>query len=446
MTKPAAPQLSVAVTLPVKLGTAAWQLPFAFALCPGAHTVMFGAVTSVTVKVVVQVFSLSAASVTLIVTFVTPVPTSVPAAGDCVITRSSAAVQLSVAVTLPVKSGTAAWQLPFASALCAGAHTVMFGAVTSATVKVVVQVFSLSAASVTLIVTFVTPVPTSVPAAGDCVITRSSAAVQLSVAVTLPVKSGTAAWQLPFASALCAGAHTVMFGAVTSATVKVVVQVFSLSAASVTLIVTFVTPVPTSVPAAGDCVITRSSAAVQLSVAVTLPVKSGTAAWQLAFASALLAGAHAVMIGAVTSATVKVVVQVDELLAASFTVIVMLVVPVPTSVPAAGDWVMTKPAAPQLSVAVTLPVKLGTAAWQLPFASALLAGAHAVMFGAVTSVTVKVVVQVDALLAASFTVIVTFVVPVPTSVPAAGDCVMTKPAAPQLSVAVTLPLKSGTAA
>jgi hypothetical protein len=47
------------------------------------------------------------------------------------------------------------------------------------------------------------------------------------------------------------------------------------------------------------------------------------------------------MFGAVTSVTVKVVVQVDELLAASVTVMVTFVVPVPTSVPAAGDWVIT---------------------------------------------------------------------------------------------------------
>ncbi len=78
---------------------------------------MVGAVLSVTVKVLVQVVGLPAASFTVMVTVVAPVDTSVPDAGDCVMTRLAAVVQLSVAVTLPVKSGTAAWQLPFALAL-----------------------------------------------------------------------------------------------------------------------------------------------------------------------------------------------------------------------------------------------------------------------------------------------------------------------------------------
>jgi hypothetical protein len=46
--------------------------------------------------------------------------------------------------------------------------------------------------------------------------------------------------------------------------------------------------------------------------------------------------------------------------------------------------------------------------------------------------------------AASFTVIVTVVVPKPTNVPAAGDCVLVnEPEAVQLSVAVTPAVKSG---
>ena len=46
--------------------------------------------------------------------------------------------------------------------------------------------------------------------------------------------------------------------------------------------------------------------------------------------------------------------QVTELLAASFTVMVTVVTPVETRVPAAGDWVMVRAeAAVQLSVAVT---------------------------------------------------------------------------------------------
>ena len=77
-----------------------------------------------------------------------------------------------------------------------------------------------------------------------------------------------------------------MVGLVLSETVKFAVHVLKFPAASVTVIVTVVTPVDTSVPAAGDCVITSEGVAVQLSVAVTLAVKSGTAAWQEALANA----------------------------------------------------------------------------------------------------------------------------------------------------------------
>ena len=76
-----------------------------------------GAVASLTVKVLVQVLELPAASVTVIVTVVTPVPTSVPAVGDWVIISEAAAVQLSVAVTPVTKLGTAAWQLAPALAI-----------------------------------------------------------------------------------------------------------------------------------------------------------------------------------------------------------------------------------------------------------------------------------------------------------------------------------------
>ena len=75
-----------------------------------------GAVLSVTVKLVVQVAALPAASVTVIVMVVTPVLTSVTAAGDWVMINEPAAVQLSVAVTPAVKSGTEAWQDALAEA------------------------------------------------------------------------------------------------------------------------------------------------------------------------------------------------------------------------------------------------------------------------------------------------------------------------------------------
>jgi len=74
----------------------------------------------------------------------------------------------------------------------------------------------------------------------------------------------------------------------------------------------------------------------QLSLTVTPPNTSGTAAWQLA--SALAAGTpeHSTL-GAVLSVTVKLVVQVALLPASSVAVTVIVCVPNPTIVPAAGD-------------------------------------------------------------------------------------------------------------
>ena len=71
---------------------------------------------SVTVNVVEQVVELLAASFTVMVTIVTPVETRVPEVGDWVMVRLAAEVQLSVAITFSVKSGTAAWQLALAKA------------------------------------------------------------------------------------------------------------------------------------------------------------------------------------------------------------------------------------------------------------------------------------------------------------------------------------------
>ena len=77
-------------------------------------------------------------------------------------------------------------------------------------------------------------------------------------------------------------------------------------------------------------------AAVQLSLTVTPLRTLGTAAWQLAAELALVAAGQ-VTVGAVVSVTVKVVVQSELLPAASVAVTVMVCVPKPTSVPAAGD-------------------------------------------------------------------------------------------------------------
>src|SRR6266853_1010839 len=106
-------------------------------------------------------------------------------------------------------------------------------------------------------------------------------------------------------------------------------------------------------------------------------------------------------------------------------VTVNVVTPKPTSVPAAGLWVICSGADPLQSLATRpLVVKSGTGAWQTPLAKALWLEAHVVITGGVLSVTVKVAVQVDSLFAASMTCKVTVVMPRPTSVPVAGLCVI----------------------
>src|SRR5439155_7450032 len=147
-----------------------------------------------------------------------------------------------------------------------------------------------------------------------------------------------------------------------SVTVKVVVQVALFPAASVAVTVTVFVPRPTSVPATGDWLKVIAPVAVQLSLTVTTPKTLGTAAWQFAFALAP-GTAEQTTLGGVLSVTVKVVVQVALFPAPSVAVTVIVFVPRPTSVPAAGDWLkVIAPVAVQLSLTVTTPKTLGTAA------------------------------------------------------------------------------------
>src|SRR2546421_31806 len=106
--------------------------------------------------------------------------------------------------------------------------------------------------------------------------------------------------------------------------------------------------------------------------------------------------------------------------ASSITVTVIVFVPRPTRVPAAGDWLTVNVfGSLQFSSTVTPPRTLGTVAWQFASAKALGTAGH-VTTGGVLSITLKVVVQVALLPAASVAVTVIVVVPDPTSVPAAG--------------------------
>src|SRR5213076_219414 len=326
----------------------------------------------------------------------TPNPTSVPAAGDWLNVMPLVPLQLSVALTPPNTSGTAARQLVPALTLL-GAGQITVGAVASVTVKVVVQVALLVAASVAVTVITCTPKPTSVPAVGSWLKVIPLVPLQLSVALTPPNTSGTAARQLVCALALV-GAGQITVGSVASVTVKVVVQVALLVAASVPVTVITCTPNPTSVPAVGDWLNVIPLVPLQLSLALTPPNTSGTAARQ--FVPALtLVGTGQLTVGAVSSVTVKVVVQEALLLAASAAVTVIRCTPNPTSVPAAGDWLKVIPLVPlQLSLAFTPPNTSGTAARH--FVTALtLVGVGQLSVGAVSPVTVKVVVHVALLVA-----------------------------------------------
>ena len=142
--------LQLSLTLADTLGTAAWQLASALALDAGGQLTV-GGVLSVTVKMVVQLALLPAASVAVTVIVCAPRPTWVPAAGDWVRVIASSALQVSLTLT-PVRTlGTAAWQFASALALEAGGQLTV-GGVLSVTVKVVVHSALLPAASVAVTV------------------------------------------------------------------------------------------------------------------------------------------------------------------------------------------------------------------------------------------------------------------------------------------------------
>ena len=97
----------------------------------GAHTVITGSVTSTTLIFTVHWSVLPEPSVAVKVIVVVPKPKVEPTAGDCVIVGEP--VQLSVAVTAPVKLGAVPWQEPLPTILIGDAQTVITGSVTSLT-------------------------------------------------------------------------------------------------------------------------------------------------------------------------------------------------------------------------------------------------------------------------------------------------------------------------
>lgn len=193
------------------------------------------------------------------------------------ISRPEAGVQLSEAFTKGVKSGITAWQFSLATAFWVGEQLRIKGAVVSLTVKVVEQIDAFPDRSETVTVIEVSPNDTRVPAGGDCVTTRLETGVQLSEAAIPAVKSGTVAWQLALAKADCGDAQLIMTGAVVSVTVNVVMHEFWFPKASVTEIVTWVVPMDTRVPGSGVWLINSDVKGVQLSEAIIVGVKSGTA-------------------------------------------------------------------------------------------------------------------------------------------------------------------------
>jgi len=225
------------------------------------------AVLTVTVKL--QLAVSPTASVTVYVTVVVPIGKTEPLAGPAV--RAVVAPgQLSVP-TGAVYVAIAPEGQVGSSVILPG--QLMLGAWVSLTVTVNEHAGDvLPLASVALQVTVVVPFWNVEPDGG----------VQLAVApgqlsFTVAAKLTTAEHRFGSVD-LTMLAGQVIVGGVVSLTVKVVVQVALLFAASFTVIVIVVTPFVTSVPAAGFCVAVSEAASVQLSVATTPPITFGTAA------------------------------------------------------------------------------------------------------------------------------------------------------------------------
>src|SRR5260370_10792857 len=91
----------------------------------------------------------------------------------------------------------------------------------------------------------------------------------------------------------------------------------------------------TNVPAVGSCAFSRAAAGVQVSAALSVARKSGTAAWPCSSADSVTFAGQ-MIVGGVVSATVRVVVQVARVPAASVTVMVMRGLPNTAEEPAGG--------------------------------------------------------------------------------------------------------------
>jgi hypothetical protein len=128
------------------------EVPIAIALT-GPVTLVIDGGSFVTVKLVPQLTEFPEGSATVMMTGVVPRPTSVPAAGLCVMKRD-VPEQRSEATTEPVKLGTGATQFVPASAVTGGAQEAMTGGVvsTTLTIRVAVCVFPEGSVAVYVIV------------------------------------------------------------------------------------------------------------------------------------------------------------------------------------------------------------------------------------------------------------------------------------------------------
>jgi hypothetical protein len=199
--------------------------------------------------------------------------------------------------------------------------------------------------------------------------------VQLSVAVG--AFQLTVAWQEEFAFAVMFERHPEITGLVMSFTMTLKVQTLTFPAASVAVYFTCVVPFGNVAP--GACV-DVSTGVPQLSVAVG-GVHVPTA-WHEAFALNVMVEGHPVMTGFVTSLTITLNVQTEELPFPSVAVYLTCVVPMLKRFP--GLCVLVSVSPPQLSKAVGTD-HVATAWHEVLALTTISAEGHPVMTGPVLS-------------------------------------------------------------
>src|SRR5210317_2401660 len=347
--------------------------------------------------------------------------------------------QLSVAVTAPVRSGTISSQLPLRNRVRSDAQRVTTGSVLSSPVRITSRVTIFPLPSSTLIVTvWVIPSPEG-RAVVAAMLWVTVTLPQLSVAVTSPVRSGTISSQLPLRNRVRSEGQRVTTGSVLSSPVRITSRVTIFPLPSSTLIVTvWVIPSPEG-RAVVAAMLWVTVTLPQLSVAVTSPVRSGTISSQLPLRNRVRSEGQRVTTGSVLSSPVRITSRVTIFPLPSSTLIVTVwVIPSPEgrAVVAAMLWVTVT--LPQLSVAVTSPVRSGTISSQLPLRNRVRSEGQRVTTGSVLSSPVRITSRVTIFPLPSSTLIVTvWVIPSPEGRAVVAAMLWVTVTLPQLSVAVT---------